>query len=112
MEHESDGDTNCNFYSWYSHQRIGTSIEGLGNKRASGDHPNYGIIEISQNTEKSPGDLRRLVANQSPDRNHRLMLAWKTLKDVNNNNYYYYDDDDDDDGRKNKKCQYSYCKIQ
>ncbi len=24
------------------------------------DHPNYSIIKIGQNTEKSPGDLRRL----------------------------------------------------
>ena len=26
-------------------------IKGLGNKRTSGDHPNYCIIEIGQNTE-------------------------------------------------------------
>ena len=31
---------------------------GLVNKRRSGDHPNYCIIEIGQNTEKDPGDLR------------------------------------------------------
>ena len=29
--------------------------------RTRGDHPNYDTIEIGQNTEKSPGDLRRLV---------------------------------------------------
>ena len=29
---------------------------GLGNKRTSRDHTNYCIIEIGQNTEKSPGD--------------------------------------------------------
>ena len=27
---------------------------GLENKRTSGDHPNYSIVEISQNSEKSP----------------------------------------------------------
>ena len=27
----------------------------------SADHPNYRIIENGQNTEKSPGDLRRLT---------------------------------------------------
>ena len=27
----------------------------------SGDRPNYYIIENDQNTEKSPGDLRRLA---------------------------------------------------
>ena len=26
-----------------------------------GDHPNYSIIENGQNTEKSPGHLRRLA---------------------------------------------------
>ena len=26
----------------------------------SEDHPDYSIIKISQNTEKSPGDLKRL----------------------------------------------------
>ena len=57
MEHESDGDTNCNWCIWYSHQTIDTGKGGLENKRMSGDHPNYSIIKIDQNTEKSPGDL-------------------------------------------------------
>ena len=39
---------------------------GLRNKRTSGDHPNYCSVEIGQNTEKSPGDLRRLAVTQSP----------------------------------------------
>ena len=33
----------------------------LGGRKTSEDHPNYKIIENSQNTEKSPGDLRRLA---------------------------------------------------
>ena len=37
VEHESDGYTNYNWYSWYSHQRIGIGSGGLGNKRMSGD---------------------------------------------------------------------------
>ena len=37
---------------------IGT--RGLGNKRTRRDHPNYSILEIGQNTEKSPGDLLSL----------------------------------------------------
>ena len=52
--------TNCNWCYWYSHQRIIKGTGGLGNKRTSGDHPNYYIIEISQNTEKSQGDLLSL----------------------------------------------------
>ena len=38
---------------WYKDWRLGNGI--------SGDHRKYGIIEIDQNTEKSPGDLRRLA---------------------------------------------------
>ena len=30
-----------------------------------------GIIKIGQNTEKSPGDLKRLAITQTPARNHR-----------------------------------------
>ena len=33
------------------------------------------IIKISQNTEKRPGDLRRLAVTQTPVRNHQLMLV-------------------------------------
>ena len=36
---------------------IGTGTEGHGNKRTSGDDPNHSIVEIGQNTRKSPGVL-------------------------------------------------------
>ena len=29
VEHESDGDTNCNWCSWHKNQRIGTRTGGL-----------------------------------------------------------------------------------
>ena len=64
VEHEINLFTNCNWCSWYSHQRIDTGTGGLGNKRSSGDYLNYSIIKIYQNTEKSPGDLRRLAVTQ------------------------------------------------
>ena len=56
-EHESDDYTNCNWFSWYSHQRIGTMTRGHGNNGTVRDCPKYSIVEIGQNTEKSPGDL-------------------------------------------------------
>ena len=59
---------------WYSPQRIDTKTGGLGNKRMSGDHPNYCIIEIGQNTKKSPEDLTRLAVTQTLVKNHQLML--------------------------------------
>ena len=51
---------------------LGTVTKGLiqGLEDMSGDHPNYSIIKISQNTEKSLGDLRFNVT-QTPVRNHR-----------------------------------------
>ena len=42
---------------------IGTWTGRLGNNGTGGDCPNYSIVEIGQNTEKSPGDLRRLSVN-------------------------------------------------
>ena len=41
---------------------------------------NDGIIEDDQNTEKSPGDLRKLDVTQTPVKNYQLTLMWKTLK--------------------------------
>ncbi len=46
----------------------------FGSWRSSGDHANNSIIENSQNTEKSPGDLRRLAVTQSPVKDHQLTL--------------------------------------
>ena len=65
---------------------FGTATKGLlkgtgrfGSWRTSGDHLNYSIIENGQNTEKSPGDLRRLAVSQNPVKDHLLKLMWKTL---------------------------------
>ena len=44
---------------------------GLGNNGTNGDYPNYRIIEIGQNTEKSPGDLKRLAVTQTPVKDHQ-----------------------------------------
>ena len=44
------------------------------------DHPNYNIIEIGQNTVKSPRDLMSLALTQTPVRNHQLTLVWRKSK--------------------------------
>ena len=75
MEHENDSDTNCNCCTRYSHRRIDKGTGGHGNKRTSGEHPNDSIIKINHNTEKSPGDLKRLAVTQIPGRNHQLKLV-------------------------------------
>ena len=77
-----DSDANCSWDTQCSHQRIYTRTRRLGNKRMNREHPNYSIVEISQNTQKSPGDLRRLGVNQNSVKNHQHMLRWKTLRGV------------------------------
>ena len=73
MERESDGDINYNRRAQCSHQRIDKGTGGFRNKRTSGEHPNYCIIEIGQNTEKSPGDLRILAVTQTLVRAPRVV---------------------------------------
>ena len=45
-------------------------VRRIGNRRMNHDDPDYSTVEISQNTEKSPGDLRRLPVTQDSS-------AWK-----------------------------------
>ena len=79
MKYEGEGDTNYNKCSWNNPQMISKGIGRVGNKRTTGDHPEYSIIKIGQNTQKSPGDLRRLAVTQTPVGN-QLTLVWKNLK--------------------------------
>ena len=73
-----DHDTNCNRCARYSHQRISIWIGGLWNLRTRGDYPNYSSLEIGQNTEKSPRDLRSFTVNVTPPKKqHLLTLVWK-----------------------------------
>ena len=65
---ESDCDTNCKWRAWLS-KETGEN----GNWRTIRDHPNYCIIEVGQNTEKSPGNQRRLVA--APQKEPQLMMV-------------------------------------
>ena len=60
MEHEGDSYTNCDWCFWHGNLRFTKGTGRFGSWRPSGDHPNNSIIEDSQNTEKSPGDLLSL----------------------------------------------------
>ena len=64
-EHEGDGDTSCNRCTWINPQMTDKWTRRLKNQRTSGDHPDYSIIKIGQNTEKSPEDLRRICCSNS-----------------------------------------------
>ena len=56
---------------------VGTIPKGLVKRLENleiRDHQTNSIIKISQNTEKSPGDLKRLAFIQTPVRNLQLTL--------------------------------------
>ena len=63
---------------------LGKSLKGLVNGledlKISGQVETIADNNISQNTEKSPRDLRRLAVTQTPVRNHQPTLVGKTLK--------------------------------
>ena len=75
MGTESDSDTNSNWCTGYNNQRISIGIEEVRNKKTSGNHPNNSIVEIGQNTEDSPGDLKRLVVTRTPVENNQLTFV-------------------------------------
>ena len=54
MEHEGDGDTNCNWYTWNNPPKRFEDLEIKGQVETN-------IIKIGQNTEKRPGDLLSLI---------------------------------------------------
>ena len=68
MEHECDGDVNYNWCAWNNPLRLGKGTKRHRNERRSGDHPDFRIILIGQNTR--PEDLRRHVVTQNPGKNH------------------------------------------
>ena len=86
MEYEGDYDTYCNWCTGNDPQRLGIGAGRVRNQSTSRDHPNYSIVEIGQNTEKSIGELRRLAVTQTPVKDHQLTLMRKTCKEFNNNN--------------------------
>ena len=44
---------------------------GLGSWRTNGDHQNYSSIENGQDSEKSPGDSRKLAVIQTSVEDHQ-----------------------------------------
>ena len=50
----------------------GKKIDGIGNQRQNRVYSDQSTVEISQNTEKSPEDMRRLDLTQTPVKDHQL----------------------------------------
>ena len=83
MQHERDVNTSCSWCTLNDPQRITKGTGRLRNQMTSRDHSVYNITKIGQNTEKSPGDLRRLAVAQTPvKKKYQLTLVGKTLKRV------------------------------
>ena len=55
---------------------------GHGSWRTGRDYPNDSTAKNGQNTETSPGDLRRLAVTQTPVKNYQPTLMWKTLNEL------------------------------
>ena len=47
-------------------QKLGKKTGRVGNQRTCRDHPDFSIVEIGQNSEKSPGNLKKLAVTQTP----------------------------------------------
>ena len=85
MEHKSDFDTNCKSVVLGTVTNVLVQrLEDLEIRRRIRDHPDYSIIKISQNTEKSPGDIRRLAFTQTSVKDHKTDV--KNSQGVNSNN--------------------------
>ena len=63
-------------------------------KKRNWDYPYHGIVKIDQNTEKSPGDLKRLADTQTSEKNLSLHRYKKKnlLKEKNKNEKNNYSD--------------------
>ena len=60
VEHESNDCTSCDWCVRHKDKWVIKRLGGLGIWRTGRDYPNDSIAEDGQNTETSPGDLRRL----------------------------------------------------
>ena len=60
---------------------MSTKTGGIGNNGTGGHCSNYSIVEIGQNKEMSPGDLRRLAVAQTLVENHQFTLMGKAIKE-------------------------------
>ena len=80
MEHGGDGDTDCIWCTWNDPQLLGNEAGRVGNRWTSRDYPIHCIAKNVQDTEKSPGNLRRLVITQTPLKDNQLTLVWRNPK--------------------------------
>ena len=75
-----------NMRGWWYHlhlvrlERFRNVWEGSWRNKKSEDELGPSILEycwIGHNTEKNPGDLRRLAVTRTPEKNYQIILIWK-----------------------------------
>ena len=81
VEHEGDGDTNCNWCTWHCHKKLGRNTGGTESHKKNRGHPDYNIVEIGLNTQKIPGHIRKLTVTKTPVKNQQLIPVGKTHKE-------------------------------
>ena len=54
---------------------LGKKIGGIGNQKKNRDIPVYSIVEIDQNTEKAPRDLKKPAVTQTPMKDHHMLFV-------------------------------------
>ena len=79
LEPEGRGNTN---YSWCTQNVPQILPKEFKESKISGriETIQTSIAEISLNTQKNFGDVKRLAVTQTPIEDHQLMLVWKTYK--------------------------------
>ena len=75
IKHTGDGGAYCSWCSWSASQSLGEGTGGTGNQWKNQNHSDYSNIEISKNTEESPGELRRLAITLIPMNDHQQTLV-------------------------------------
>ena len=71
----------CKWHAWNCPQRPQKETGRAGNRRTNQDPLNHNIVEINQNTDKSPGDLKKIAVTLTPVKEHQITLEWKTYKE-------------------------------
>ena len=71
---------NFSTFSLFQHSLIMAKIFQFIVKRMSREHRNYSIIKIGQNTETSPGDLKRVIVHQTLMKKPLAYAGVKKLK--------------------------------
>ena len=81
VEYESENDTSCSWRLWNDSQGPRKETGRTEGEWKNRDHRTF---KNRYNTEKSPGDLRKLAVAQTSRKNHELKLLWKTRNEMFN----------------------------